>query len=471
MQSSSGGSKPPQNIQNINIIYQENSNEQINVETENLNSSQDENIKVNKKNENKQKTQFLYQYTDTGPYEIYMQAKNGKNIGNYNFLQIAKYIYNQNIHEIKRLHKKGKNRISVEFSNYKHANEFVKNKKIEDDGYELFIPSKNVTSKAIVNYVDTSFTDEELKKYTVIKIENSKVLNVRRMNRRVEGEDGKIEYKPTGTVCYTFTGKQFPKEVYICGIPFRTKTYLMPVTQCYNCYLYGHTQGQCKGKKKCSKCGEEKHEGDCTTKCYHCKSNEHQSRNKKCQEYIRQSEIKKLMSYENLSYYEANEKIPPIPSKTKATEIHIQRKEFPPLSQTTNAETITVNQRREYTKENKKTYSSQVKTQKRRKTYEEFDKEEHNNLLIRPNGRERREENESESEESIEYQQNKTDRKKEMDQQMMEEISRLLTEFSTEQKEEIINHLTQLKYKLDTSSQTHNQNTYGRRPHHSSMEH
>ena len=46
------------------------------------------------------------------------------------------------------------------------------------------------------------------------------------------------------------------------------------ITQCYNCYGYGHRASQCRCHRKCGKCGEEDHAiNDCTkeqAKCMHC---------------------------------------------------------------------------------------------------------------------------------------------------------------------------------------------------------
>lgn len=51
------------------------------------------------------------------------------------------------------------------------------------------------------------------------------------------------------TLNYTFLGKQLPRGVFICGIPFESRTYIMSVTQCYNCFLYGYTHTMQKREK------------------------------------------------------------------------------------------------------------------------------------------------------------------------------------------------------------------------------
>ena len=78
---------------------------------------------------------------------------------------------------------------------------------------------------------------------------------------------------------------------------------------------YGHTRKNCKGKEKCFNCAEDCHLKDslenndeypCTTKCFYCKNN-HKTTSKNCPEYNRQKNIKQLMAFENITFFDANE--------------------------------------------------------------------------------------------------------------------------------------------------------------------
>lgn len=204
---------------------------------------------MNVEDRNKKKIVHMYQDNDYGPYQVYIQANEEleKNIGNFNHLSIAREIFELNLQDIKKIEKKGKNRLSVEFNNFKAANKFLEHKTVLDKGYNMFIPSHLVSCRGIVKYVDKNFTIEELYKFT--KILNQKVIDIKRLNRRTTNDKGETIYVPTGTVLYTFSGRVVPRSIDICFLTMPVLAYKLPVVQCYNCLRYGHISKQCKGKK------------------------------------------------------------------------------------------------------------------------------------------------------------------------------------------------------------------------------
>lgn len=45
----------------------------------------------------------IYSYTDKGPYEVYVEAKEeNKNIGNYNYLAVARELYDLKVNNVKK---------------------------------------------------------------------------------------------------------------------------------------------------------------------------------------------------------------------------------------------------------------------------------------------------------------------------------------------------------------------------------
>ena len=63
----------------------------------------------------------------------------------------------------------------------------------------------------------------------------------------------------------------------------------------FKCQKFGHGKGQCKGKLKCFKYGEEDHEGfDCKNnlKCSNC-GQPHMASSKDCQHFIREKKSKR----------------------------------------------------------------------------------------------------------------------------------------------------------------------------------
>lgn len=378
-----GGEKPPDWYEMIH--------DQADQNTENRNITK---ISANAQTEERKK--YSYSYTDARPYEVHIQHKNGYNVGNYNHLAIAKEVFNLKLDDVCKINKKGKNRISVEFKNFNNANNFLNNEILINKGYELFIPVNNIACRGVVRYVDKSITDEELIAYSKCKNLNIKILNAKRLNRK-QIENNVIKYIPTGSVCFTFSGKNLPKEVAIYNLNMKTEPYISPVIQCFNCLRYGHTRAQCKGKSRCNRCGRgHEEEGDCLLpiKCVHCNSTEHISTSKTCLEFSRQKQIKEIMALDNISYFDAQQRIPKSNDNRKPTYSYLLT-EFPPLQTSSRLDTPTKNkpsygetQKYSYTPTptfNNKNLTEQNKKRKIQPTT--YDRNLHNECLNSPNGR------------------------------------------------------------------------------------
>uniref|UniRef100_V5I8C7 CCHC-type domain-containing protein n=1 Tax=Anoplophora glabripennis TaxID=217634 RepID=V5I8C7_ANOGL len=351
---------------------------------------------ANIKPHTEERKKYNYSYTDASPYEVHVQHKNGHNVGNYNHLAIAKELFNLNLEGISKINKKGKNRISVEFKNFNIANNFLNNEILISKGYELFIPINNVACRGVVRFVDKSITDEELKVYSRCKNPNIKILNAKRLNRKVT-ENNVTNFIPTGTVCFTFSGKNLPKEVAVYNLNMKIEPYISPVIQCYNCLRYGHTKMQCKGKSRCIRCGRShEEEGNCPfpIKCVHCKSAEHLATDRTCPEFSRQKQIKETMALENLSYYDAQLKFSK-PNENSQPSYSYLLTEFPPLPTPSRVDTPIRNKpshgniQRSFISPvpcfEDKSRSEQHK--KRKIQPMAYDKDLHNDCLNSPNGR------------------------------------------------------------------------------------
>lgn len=341
-------------------------------------------------------TTFFYEAKDKGPYVVYMDSsqKTDNAIGKMSSLKIAREIFQLNLKNVNKINNKGSNRISIEFSNFQSANDLINNENLKNKGYNIFIPGNYITCKGIVRHIDV---DENIEDFDNICQSSVPILNAKRLNRKVIKE-GKIEYVPTGTILFTFKGTYLPKIVYFYNLPYPVNIYVSPVTQCYSCLLYGHTKKNCKGKAKCFNCAENVHlENEtetfpCKTKCHFCRE-EHKTTNKSCQEHKRQQEIKKLMAYENITFFDADKMCPKnyIPNR----EYVLDPRKFPStLNKTYNAnidQVITPSQRRTAdfnANKSKRTYQQALSNgEKRRLIQVNHNKESHNEQLYCPNSR------------------------------------------------------------------------------------
>lgn len=350
------------------------------------------------------KDPILYSNEDLGPFIVFVESttKTNNNVGRFNNLKIAKEIFDLQLKEVKKINNKGLNRLAIEFNNWFAANSFIKNSRLIEKGYKLYIPFNFVTCKGLVRHVDI---DEDINNFANICKCDVEILSAKRLNRKVISNN-KTEYVPTGTILFTFRGVFLPKIIHFYGLPLPVAIYIPPVTQCFACLLYGHTKKNCKGKEKCYNCGEKKHENDqtttdsttefsCLTKCHFCKES-HKTTSKTCPEYQRQLEIKKLMAYENLTFYDADSKC----ARTYAPnrEYVFNPREYPSLpnrdstQRNPNKDTIPPNLRRttDFNMNKGKRTFQQATTEepnKKRLIQKGFDKTQHNEALYFPNSR------------------------------------------------------------------------------------
>lgn len=102
-----------------------------------------------------------------------------------------------------------------------------------------------------------------------------------------------------------FKGTSLPPYLTVYGCQFKVEPYVFPVTQCSTCWKFGHMKRFCPHKIKCPKCGGE-HE-NCDTSKFHCLNckGEHLAIDKKCPMYLKEKNIRKIMSVNSWTYKKA----------------------------------------------------------------------------------------------------------------------------------------------------------------------
>ena len=389
-------------------------NSMIDIEIENQHSDTSTHSVDNGQPKNKKdKIQRFFSNKDFGPFIVYIESteQSGNNLGRFNDLKIAKDIFNLNLKDVKKINNKGMNRIGVEFTNFMAANNFVSNKTLINKGYNIFNPANYVSCKGIVRGVNKMFQVEEVVRYSEAPI---RILDAVRLNRKVLGISSEgPTFEPTNTILMTFEGTILPRSVKIYGLEKLVIPYISPVTQCFNCLRFGHTKKLCKSKKKCFNCGDsESHDiinepgtsnvhFSCQIKCIHCGSLEHKSNFKKCPEYLRQKNIKQLMAYENLTYFDASQrckKIYSMDNRHDSNNFILHPSDFPtmhnnkqnPRNTQDDNETISPSQRRtvDFNSRNKRSFQQTVSDgPKKRIILKGYDRRVHEEALYFPNSR------------------------------------------------------------------------------------
>lgn len=284
-----------------------------------------------------------YSKHDTGPYWVYVESTD---LITLHAIRVGHYIHlDPNLkHAVNSINAIGKNKVKIQMNSYKSANDVITSPFIIKNKLVAYIPTFFVQKKGVISGVDTYFTCEYIKENIIC--ENFKILNVQRFKKKITNPDGTIKFVDRQKICITFSGNNLPNFIVINSVRFVVEPYYYPVIQCFKCLRYGHVKDSCKGSPKCKNCGVK----DCinfsvcktnNTKCIYCNSTSHNSLFRGCPEHLKQKNIKKIMSEQNVSFREA-EKINDNPSFSKIAtfnkfEVLGNYKEiFPPLPNSSN---------------------------------------------------------------------------------------------------------------------------------------
>ncbi|XP_025993459.2 uncharacterized protein LOC113004427 [Solenopsis invicta] len=197
------------------------------------------------------------------------------------------------------------NLASLTFKNVKNANDCLdKLDRLKDKWLAGIVDRRKVTCRGVI--ADWPYDIPEL--WNNI-LDRDDILKFERMKRRVwDKTEGKFKIVNTDNIIVTMKGARIRNKLTICDnlrIHLRIRPYIERVTQCFNCFLFGHIKAFCKNKVKCVVCGENAH-GQCNKPlcCRNCQE-EHKSTFRKCPVFLKNKEIKVIMSYNNISFTEA----------------------------------------------------------------------------------------------------------------------------------------------------------------------
>ncbi|XP_055924724.1 uncharacterized protein LOC129956803 [Argiope bruennichi] len=113
---------------------------------------------------------------------------------------------------------------------------------------------------------------------------------------------------PTKHVILTFSSPELPKFIRAGYIQSKVKPYIPNPLRCFKCQRFGHSQGTCRGSRRCAKCSVDDHETSvCSTqtfKCLNC-SGSHPAYSRDCPKWKTEKEIQSLKVRRNISYAEA----------------------------------------------------------------------------------------------------------------------------------------------------------------------
>lgn len=256
----------------------------------------------------------VYDETDAGPFMVHVSQDDQSNpASSLRAIKFGQFLYKNKISDITRdgIKMIGRNRVAVEFRNAKAANEFIHNPALEKNKFKAVIPTFHITRMGFARGVPVDLSMDEFVQSLELPHGCGIVLKARRFSRKVIN-DGTVTYIPTQSVVITFRGQHLPDKIYSYHAVVEIQRYTYPTIQCHACCRFGHVKANCRSKPRCFKCAQP-HLGDtCDTiqpTCLYCSGN-HPSNDKNCPEQSRQKSIKVIMSQDNISFAEANARLP-----------------------------------------------------------------------------------------------------------------------------------------------------------------
>lgn len=216
-------------------------------------------------------------------------------------MAFARILKNERITNMIRIKYKNPYRVFLLFNEKDQADRLLSCETLSKMEIRAQFTNEKSMSYGIIKGVDLDFSEEELLKNLD---STSEIISAKRLNRK--NELGKWVQSETIRIC--FKNNSTPQYVYAYGCRFEVEKYVFPVTQCSNCWKFGHSKKFCAHTKiTCPKCGQD--HTNCETErfvCPNCKG-PHMALNKMCPYFIKEKKLRDIMSKQDVSYKKALE--------------------------------------------------------------------------------------------------------------------------------------------------------------------
>lgn len=216
-------------------------------------------------------------------------------------MAFARLLRNEGITNICKIKYKSAYRLFVLFNAKDQAQKLLECQKLVELDIRAQFTDHSRLSYGIIRGVDIEMSENEILENLSASCEIVSVKRMKRMNIENKWVDSE-------TVRLCFKSASIPRAIEAYGIKFRVEKYVFPVTQCSMCWKFGHIRKFCSQNKIiCPKCSGE--HGNCETenyKCVNCKG-PHMALHKTCPLFIKEKEIRCLMSEKEITYKKALE--------------------------------------------------------------------------------------------------------------------------------------------------------------------
>ena len=246
-----------------------------------------------------------YGESSSGPFAVHIQQITDRS-KKLDPSLVGSVLYKLKIPDVMEVKKIGFSKVAIFFSTKESANSLVEDSRLTIINLEAFIPLFLTSRKGIIRDIPSDLTIDEILKHISCPY---KIITASRFKRKINNE-----FYPTRTVCLTFEGQKIPKHVSIFYTKFAVSAYIPRVSQCHNCFRFGHISINCKSVCRCVHCGNKGHiftEESChrfneTSTCANCKGN-HRADSHECPKLLLQKRIREIAARQNISLSDARE--------------------------------------------------------------------------------------------------------------------------------------------------------------------
>lgn len=208
---------------------------------------------------------------------------------------MAKLLQSENICNISKIVHKNPYKVVIEFESRSDCDKLLKCSRFESLGYRCQLADEINLTYGLVRQVDLDITEEEAAKTLNCEQE---IVAVRRLKRL--SQEGK--WVESETIRLSFKGSTLPPYVFGYGCRFKVEPYTFPVSQCSQCWHFGHLARACPHRVACPKCGGDHQNCDTNKfKCVNC-GGPHWAMDKQCPIFLKEKEIRRMMCAQNCTY-------------------------------------------------------------------------------------------------------------------------------------------------------------------------
>nr|XP_055046932.1 uncharacterized protein LOC129432503 [Misgurnus anguillicaudatus] len=192
----------------------------------------------------------------------------------------------------------GQGRVLIIVKDVAQRNRLLKLKDLNGEKISAREIGINSNVKGVIVGIPLDITMEEIKE----NVRGGKVINARRLFQNKEGQR-----QESLSILLTFEGK-IPEKVQLGYLSYTVREFIPKPLRCFKCQRIGHVAAVCRGKVRCSRCGDEHEYDKCpenaVIKCCNC-GGPHSAAYGGCKVQMEAREVQKYKVGNKVSYAEA----------------------------------------------------------------------------------------------------------------------------------------------------------------------